>query len=212
MTMHSIVASASNIYCVGRNYAAHAAELNNEIPSEPVLFGKDHGCLTLGPVLNFPKALGTIHYESELVLRIGVPVPLGKFRDLGCVAQIGVGIDFTARELQTSLKQKGLPWFRAKSFVNSAYLADGFRPIPEGDITFKLYRNEELSQSGCTSDMIFKYHHILEFINTTMPLDPGDLIFTGTPAGVGPADIGDRFRLVCEALNVDSSFEIGPQC
>ena len=201
--------STKNIYAIGRNYVKHIEELGNERPNEPVIFEKSLSSLTTVSELVFPKILGPIHHELELVLRVGRAVPLGCFVDLGCVSHIGLGLDFTARELQARLKAKGLPWFRAKNFANACFVG----PMKEKDsfedaLGFQLYRNGILQQSGQSDHMIFSFGAILSFINQTIPLDVGDLIFTGTPSGVGSVASGDTLRIIAEQLDIDLSVKI----
>ncbi|NLR82998.1 fumarylacetoacetate hydrolase family protein [Chitinophaga eiseniae] len=191
------------IICVGRNYADHAKELKNEVPSEPVLFMKPKSALLQnGHPFYYPEFTSNLHYECELVLKVsknGKHIQ-EKFADK-YYDQISVGIDFTARDLQDKQKAKGLPWEIAKSFDNSA-LVGNFIPItPEmdkKDINFCLYKNKALAQAGNTKDLLFSFDFLLAYISRFFTLNIGDLIFTGTPAGVGPAEIGDSFEAFIE--------------
>lgn len=184
------------IICVGRNYADHAKELKNDIPTEPVIFMKpDSALLKDGKAFYLPEHLGEIHHELEIVLRIcknGKHIAekfAGEYYD-----SIGLGIDFTARELQTQLKNKGLPWELAKGFDNSAVLGD-LKPKADFDaanLGLELRINGEIKQVGNTADMLFSFDKIITFVSRYFSLRQGDLIYTGTPAGVGPVKIGDE--------------------
>lgn len=186
------------IICVGRNYADHAKELKNDIPTEPVIFLKpDSALLKDGKAFYLPDHLGEIHHELEIVLRIcknGKHISEKFAPDY--YDQIGLGIDFTARELQTQLKNKGLPWELAKGFDNSAVLGDlkpkvGMNP---SDLGLELKINGEKRQTGHTSAMLFSFDKIISFVSRYFSLRQGDLIYTGTPAGVGPVKIGDTLK------------------
>lgn len=191
------------IICVGRNYAEHAKELNNELPTEPVLFMKPKNALLQNNhPFYYPDFTDNLHYECELVLRVcknGKHIQ-EKFADKYYDA-ISVGIDFTARDLQDKQKAKGLPWEISKSFDNSAVVGK-FMPItPETDkkdINFCLYKNKEIVQQGNTKDLIFTFDFLLSYISKYFTLNIGDLIFTGTPAGVGPVEIGDTLEAFIE--------------
>jgi 2-keto-4-pentenoate hydratase/2-oxohepta-3-ene-1,7-dioic acid hydratase in catechol pathway len=187
------------IYCVGRNYAEHAAELNNPVPGEPVIFTKLPHALRLPEEagrLAFPEE--TFHHEAELVVLLGRDVPRGAQAGWESVRAAGLGIDLTRREVQNGLKSKGLPWTIAKSFEGSAIVAP-LLPLalftePEAT-SFELAVNGETRQRGDTREMLFKLPVILTHLATLGPLAAGDLIFTGTPKGVGPLKRGDRFTL-----------------
>ncbi len=184
------------IFCVGRNYAEHAKELSNAIPEEPVLFMKPKTAL-LQPNIPFyyPEFSNELHYEVELVLRIaknGRYVPEAhahKYFDA-----VTVGIDFTARDIQNELKKKGLPWEKAKSWDNSAVIGSWIplnAEMLKKSMKFSLQKNKELVQSGCSTDMIFPFSRIISDISNYFSLNIGDLVFTGTPAGVGECVVGD---------------------
>lgn len=186
------------IICVGRNYADHAKELKNDVPQEPVIFLKpDTALLKDGKPFYLPDHLGEIHHELELVLRIcknGKHISEKFASDY--YDQIGLGIDFTARELQSTLKSKGLPWELAKAFDHSAVLGD-LRPKAAyqlDNIRLQLNINGETRQQGHTADMLFGFNKLISFISRYFSLRQGDLIYTGTPAGVGPVKIGDRLE------------------
>ena len=184
------------IFCVGRNYVAHAEELGNEVPDEPVIFMKPKSAL-LQPHTPFyyPEFTNVLHYECELVLRIcknGKYVQekfAGKYYDA-----ITAGIDFTARDIQNELKAKGLPWEKAKAWDNSAVIGK-WVPLTgikdKNDINFCLYKNKELVQQSNTSNMIHTFDQIVAYISNYFSVNIGDVIFTGTPAGVGEVVVGD---------------------
>ncbi len=179
------------IICVGRNYAAHARELGNEIPEEPVLFMKPStALLAVGSDFCYPAFTKDLHYEAELVLRVsklGSRIVSGA---MDYVDAITVGIDFTARDVQAELKKKGLPWEKAKAWDQAAILGN-WQAIPEGEIHFSLKKNGEWVQRGSTDYMIFPFDTLIAHISQYFTLEPGDLIYTGTPAGVGPCVVGD---------------------
>jgi 2-keto-4-pentenoate hydratase/2-oxohepta-3-ene-1,7-dioic acid hydratase in catechol pathway len=191
------------IICVGRNYAEHAKELNNDVPTEPVLFMKPKNALLQNNhPFYYPDFTDNLHYECELVLRVcknGKHIQ-EKFADK-YYNEISVGIDFTARDLQDKQKSKGLPWEIAKSFDNSAVVGKFIPITPETDkkdINFCLYKNKELVQQGNTSHLIFSFDFLLAYISKFFTLNIGDLIFTGTPVGVGPVEIGDSLEAFIE--------------
>jgi len=194
------------IICIGRNYTEHAKELNNNIPDEPVFFIKPDTALLRNnshfflPPDNF---LGEIHYEVELVLKInkaGKSIP--EHFAYTYFDSIGIGIDFTARELQNELKKKGLPWEKAKSFDYSAPISREFIPTKElnvmDGINFSLKKNGKVVQQGNTSQMIFNFSKIISHISKYITLRTGDLIFTGTPKGVGKIEKGDLLQAFIE--------------
>lgn len=188
------------IICVGRNYLAHAKELNNEVPGEPVLFLKpDTALLRNNDPFYIPEWSENLHHEVELVVkinRIGKNVEerfAHRYYD-----QIGLGIDFTARDVQDALKSKGLPWEKSKAFDHSAVISREFVNIdtlPDRKaISFRLDINGQTVQEGNTALMIFSIDTIISQISKYFTLKIGDLIYTGTPAGVGPVKIGDRLE------------------
>ena len=186
------------IFCVGRNYAAHAKELGNAVPEAPVIFMKpDTAVLPKGADFVYPSFTSDLHYEIELVLRIGKTAKnISAANALSCVDAITVGIDFTARDVQADLKAKGLPWEKAKAWDHSAIVGEWkpFNAEPNAagaDILFSLTKNGQTAQSGTTQDMIYSFETLLEHISAYFTLSAGDLIYTGTPAGVGPCLPGD---------------------
>ena len=186
------------IFCVGRNYAEHAKELGNALPEAPVIFMKPESALLApGAKFEYPSFTSDLHYEIELVLRIGKTAKnIPAANALSCVDAITVGIDFTARDVQAGLKSKGLPWEKAKAWDNSAIVGE-WKPFNAeanadgGEILFSLTKNGQTAQSGTTQDMIYSFETLLEHISGYFTLSPGDLVYTGTPAGVGPCLPGD---------------------
>ena len=177
------------IICIGRNYAAHAHELGNEIPENPVIFMKpDSAVLKKGSDFYIPEFSDDIHYELEVVLKISKG---GKYiqeeKASNYYEEIGLGIDFTARDLQSNLKAKGLPWELAKGFDGSAVVSDFYKKADFNmkNLNFSLLKNSEKVQDGNTSMMIFSPEKIIAFVSKYFTLKAGDLIFTGTPEGVG---------------------------
>lgn len=190
----------NNIYCVGRNYAAHAKELQNEVPTLPMLFSKPTHALVEahGQNISLPGNRGSIHFETEIVLRIGKPYEQGiKVEEI--VECLAIGIDFTLRDVQSELKKKGHPWLLAKGFPNSA-LVSKFIPFPGIEemekVDFSLLKNEEKVQQGNIKNMIFDLQTIIDFTAINFGLGEGDLIYTGTPEGVGPINDNDHITLL----------------
>ena len=187
------------IICVGRNYADHAKELGNDIPDEPVIFMKPKSALLQSHTpFYYPEFTNELHYECELVLRV---CKNGKYiqerHANNYYNGIAVGIDFTARDIQDELKKKGLPWEKAKAFDNSAAIGKFIDITPDlnrKNINFCLYKNKELVQQGNSGQMIFSFDAIVEHISNYFSLNIGDLIFTGTPAGVGECVVGDELE------------------
>lgn len=185
------------IFAIGRNYAEHIQELNNERPDEPVIFTKpDTALLRNNDPFYYPDFSKDIHHEVELVLRIckeGKNIE-EKFAHK-YVDALTIGIDFTARDLQQKAKEKGLPWDIAKGFNGSAPLADKFIPIGDfknlKDINFSLQIDGALKQQGNTGMMLFNFDYIISYLSKFFTLRTGDLIFTGTPKGVGPVKVGN---------------------
>ena len=184
------------IICIGRNYADHAKEMNAPTPEFPLFFLKpDSAIHPKRTPFYYPEFTKDLHYECEVIVRIN---KLGKnihqkfahsYYD-----EIGLGIDFTARDLQEECKAKGLPWERAKAFDGSAILSEKFIAKSELDldnISFSLNKNDKLVQQGNTKDFIFSIDTIISYVSQFMTLKIGDILFTGTPAGVGPVNIGD---------------------
>ncbi|EFM11348.1 fumarylacetoacetate (FAA) hydrolase [Paenibacillus curdlanolyticus YK9] len=197
--MTNAFAAIRNIYCVGRNYALHAQELGNEVPEEPMIFSKPtHALHPAEGTLQLPDGIGSIHYEAELVVRIGRPYEAGASVDQ-IIDGLAIGIDWTARDVQSVLKEKRHPWLLAKGFKHSAVLSP-FRPFPGveafASLDFQLLRNGETVQAGSPRDMIFPLERLVSYIGDTFGLSEGDIIYTGTPAGVGAVKDGDELTLV----------------
>ena len=187
------------IICIGRNYIEHAKELNNPVPLEPVFFMKPESSIVRNNFPFFyPEFSKDIQYEAEIVLHI---CKVGKYIQERYANTyydaIGTGIDFTARDLQKICKDKGLPWEMAKSFDGSAPISefipkDSFSSMD--DLKIRLDLNEKTVQDGSSKDMIFSFDKVIAYISQFLTLKIGDLIFTGTPAGVGPVKINDRLE------------------
>ena len=188
------------IICIGRNYRAHIAEMGGLEPAEPVFFIKPStACLYHGMPLKLAPHLGQIDHELELVVSID-----GHGRDIpaamapGFIASYTLGLDLTARNIQEDLKRMGLPWEKAKAFDGSAVLGDIELPMAAGTdlqrMAIELRRNGELVQRGSTSDMIFSVADLIAYVSRYVSFEPGDLLFTGTPAGVGPIAPGDHLE------------------
>jgi acylpyruvate hydrolase len=191
------------IICIGRNYAEHAKEMNSPVPSEPVFFLKpDTSLIKDNEPFYYPDFSKEIHHEVELVIKIS---KAGK--NIGVefahkyYEEIGIGIDFTARDIQAKCKEKGLPWEKAKAF-------DGSAPIGKfinkkelsnlSDINFYLNINDKKVQHGNTKDLLFSFDQVISYVSGFITLKTGDLIYTGTPEGVGPVKIGDRLEAYIE--------------
>ncbi|MCD8528798.1 MAG: fumarylacetoacetate hydrolase family protein [Chitinophagales bacterium] len=183
------------IFCIGRNYAEHAKELNNDIPTKPLIFMKPPTALLKdNKPFYYPEFSKDIHYECEVVLKI---CKNGKHIAEKFAAdyfnEISLGIDFTARDLQNELKQKGHPWEIAKGFDNSAVIGQfvSKESYDLSNLKFSLNKNQQVVQNGNTKDIIFSFGKIISYISQFFMLQTGDLIYTGTPAGVGQIHIGD---------------------
>ena len=191
------------IFCVGRNYKEHAKELGNEMPEDPVIFMKPKSAL-LQPHTPFyyPEFTNELHYECELVIRVSKN---GKYIQEKFASKyydaVTAGIDFTARDIQNDLKAKGLPWEKAKAWDNSAVIGK-WVPLTEvknkKGINFGLYKNKELVQQGNSADMTYSFDSIISYISNFFSVNIGDVIFTGTPAGVGEVVVGDELEGVLE--------------
>ena len=188
------------IICIGRNYVAHARELNNEVPDEPVFFMKpDSSLLRNNDPFYIPDWTNDVHHEIELVLKINrIGKNIEKRFAHRYFDEIGLGVDFTARDVQQKLKEKGLPWEKAKAFDQAAVLGNTFINKTEladsENIKFKLNINGNTVQDGNSNLMIFSFDDIIAYVSQFVTLKIGDLIYTGTPAGVGPVKIGDRLE------------------
>lgn len=187
------------IICIGRNYSEHAKELNNDIPSEPIFFMKpDTSLLKPGEDFYFPELTKDLHHEIEIVIKINkVGKHIAEQFAHKYYDEIGLGIDFTARDLQNQCKEKGLPWEKAKAFDHSAPIGKFISKSQLGDlsnINFELKINGEQRQIGNTKDLLFNFDQIIAHISKFITLKVGDLIYTGTPKGVSTVHIGDKLQ------------------
>ncbi len=191
----------NNVFCIGRNYALHAKELGNKVPDEPMVFLKPNSSICFhGDLISLPPVSNDVHHEVEMVVAISKKAKNIQPKDaLDYVAGIGVGIDFTARDLQQKAKNAGHPWTLAKGF-------DGFAPIGNfiklreqisvTGLPISLTCNNEIRQEGNTSDMIFPVEQLIAYLSNHFTLSEGDLIFTGTPDGVSKVSSGDKIKAV----------------
>ena len=196
-----------SIYCIGRNYVAHAKELGNEVPTSPVIFMKPStALLNKGEQLTIPSFTKDLHYEAELVLRVNnVAKKVKNAHVMDYCDAISVGIDFTARDVQNDLKAKGLPWEKAKAFDDSAVIGEWIpltEDMFENPFHYSMTQNGNTVQEGDSSLMIYGLSQIIESITEYFTLYPDDLIYTGTPAGVGPTHQGDVFEGFFEGKSV----------
>ena len=183
------------IICIGRNYAAHAKEMKSDVPEEPVFFMKPETALLRGKDFYYPDITRDLHHEVEIVLKISKNGKhIAEEFAHNYYQEIGLGIDFTARDLQAKCKEKGLPWEKAKAFDNSAPVSD-FVPKDRfgalNNLTFRLDVNGAKRQEGNTRDLIFSFEKVIAYVSKFVTLKTGDLIFTGTPEGVAAVQRGD---------------------
>lgn len=196
--------------CVGRNYAAHAREMNVDVPSQPLLFMKPAAALChLEQPLLLPKEQGLVHHEVEMVALIGERLrDADQVQARAAVAGFGIGLDLTLRELQSRLKEKGHPWERAKAFDGAAPVSvfiDSRGLSMRQKLEVSLAVNGKMRQSGHTGLMLFPVYELIAHISQHFTLEPGDVVFTGTPAGVGPLVSGDSLQLkLGNVLKVDT--------
>lgn len=202
-----------NIFCVGRNYVDHAKELGNAVPESPVIFMKPRtALLPANTSLPYPTFSNDVHYEAELVLKIcksGKNINIQNANEY--FNEITVGIDFTARDIQANLKNKGLPWEKAKAWDGSAVVGNWISLTKEmlaNSIDFSMTKNNTVVQKGNNNEMLFSFDAIIADISTYFSIEEGDLIFTGTPAGVGACVTGDKFE---GFLNNEKVFTVGIQ-
>lgn len=186
------------IICIGRNYVEHIQELGNEIPQAPIIFLKpDTALLRSNAPFYFPDFSKDIHHEVELIVKISREA---KKIDAAFASkyytEIGIGIDFTARDLQATAKEKGLPWDLCKGFNGGAPISD-FQPLGDrniDDLKFHLEINGKIVQEGHTAHMIHSTNQMLAYVSNFISLKTGDIVFTGTPSGVGPVKVGDKLK------------------
>ncbi len=187
------------IFCIGRNYSEHAKELGNAVPEEPIVFLKPLNTICFdGDTISIPTQSKDVHHEVEMVIAIGKSGKDIKQKEaLSYIAGIGVGIDLTARDIQQKAKKKGLPWAIAKGFDTFAPIS-AFTPLtdapPLNNIELELKVNGQIRQNGNTSNMIFSCEYLISFLSSIFTLNPGDLIFTGTPKGVSAILAGDKIE------------------
>lgn len=193
------------VVCVGRNYAEHAKELNNPVPTTPILFIKPAtSVVALSPSFSIPQDQGSVHHELEIAILIAQPLKNADESQVAeSIAGIGLGLDLTLRDVQSRLKEKGHPWERAKSFDGACPLSDF---IGAGELTLeqwqqlelRLEKNAQVQQQGISGGMLFPILPLIAHMSEHFSLQPGDVILTGTPAGVGPLVEGDQ--LTCQLM------------
>lgn len=196
------------IVCVGRNYAAHAKELNNPIPTSPILFIKPaSSAVSFGPSFSIPKSLGSVHHELEIAILIGQTLTHANEQQVAeSIAGVGLGLDLTLRDVQDKLKEKGHPWERAKSFDGACPLtafvsvanmsSDDYQALG-----LKLEKNGQHQQQGTSAEMLFSILPLVAHMSEHFSLQAGDVILTGTPAGVGPLIVGDTLQAELSQAN-----------
>lgn len=192
-----------NIFCIGRNYAKHIEELNNETPTEPLVFLKPTSALAQKEdAITLPAFSNSVHYEAELVIYIDQDARnLSADEAPSVIGGYGVGLDLTARDLQDVIKKKGEPWTKCKGFPAAAIISDFISPekIQDlKDIQFTFTQNGELKQNGNSKMMLYPIAEIISYLSTIYGLSKGDLIYTGTPEGVGQLAAGDKLNLTLE--------------
>jgi 2-keto-4-pentenoate hydratase/2-oxohepta-3-ene-1,7-dioic acid hydratase in catechol pathway len=194
------------VFCIGQNYVAHIQELNNPMPEKPVVFMRPLSCLVSpGEEIHFPKHGNLLHYEVEVVVRIGNQGQNIKQQEaLSYIDSVTLGVDLTLRDLQIEAKQKGLPWEQAKSFEQSSPLGKFLPYDPAStnleDLDFICRINGEVRQEGNTNDMLFGFERLISDLSKIWMLRPGDMIYTGTPSGVGALQIGDSIEVENEQI------------
>jgi acylpyruvate hydrolase len=186
------------VFCVGRNYVEHAHELGNEVPTDPLIFDKPINALRHGSynVIEYPPGTNDLHFEGELVLLIrNEGRNIQAFGPADVIAGYAIGVDLTMRDVQEDAKKRGLPWTLAKGFDGAAQVSH-FIPYesapPFEELAFSLWVNDELRQRASTNQMIFSPEMLLPYISRYFSVRPGDMLFTGTPKGTGPLQIGDK--------------------
>lgn len=180
----------NTIYCIGRSYVEHIAELGNAVPDEPLVFLKPNSSVCTGDTLHLPKFSDNVHYETELVLLIG---------DDKRIAGYAVGLDLTARDIQDTCKAKGLPWTKAKGFKGACWLG-AFQPFTNRSYHLSLTINDEIRQDDSTDKMMYTFDDLVAYLDDLYGLQKGDIIMTGTPKGVGKLNAGDRLVACVDGL------------
>lgn len=192
--------AVGKVVCVGRNYAAHARELNNPVPATPILFIKPaDSVVSVSPQVSIPTDCGSVHHELEIAVLIGQRLVNATDDQVrAALIGVGLGLDLTLRDVQDTLKQQGHPWERAKAFDGACPLTDFIAVDTSFDwsnLTLVLIRNGERQQMGSSADMLFPIISLIAHMSTCFTLNPGDVVLTGTPAGVGPLSVGDQLQL-----------------
>ena len=201
MTKLTTAPHTARIFCIGQNYVAHIRELGNPMPQKPVIFMRPLSCLVApGEAVHFPRHGKELHYEVEVVVRIGKAGQDIAERDaLAHIDALTLGADLTLRDLQIAAKKEGLPWDQAKAFEQSAplgeFLAYDPTTIDLDDLDFRCRINGELRQDGNTGDMLFGFRRLIAELSSVWTLRPGDMIYSGTPSGVGQLQIGDTIEV-----------------
>lgn len=200
----------TKVVCVGRNYREHAEELNNPIPNEPLLFIKSSNTLVdLEQPILLPKGQGSCHHELEIALLVGERLDASSQNYLSAIQGVALALDLTLRDLQASLKSKGHPWERAKSFDGACPISHfvSLSPISElANLQFSMTNNGKLVQQGCSQQMIFGIKSLLHSITACFTLYPGDIVLTGTPKGVAELSSGDQLSLDLEKfIHIETS-------
>ncbi|KEA65102.1 Fumarylacetoacetate hydrolase family protein [Marinobacterium lacunae] len=209
----AVALPVGKVVCIGRNYAEHARELNNEVPSEPLLFMKPSSALsTMSEPVKVPRGLGSVHFETELAILIGERLSHADEQAAQhAIVGVGLGLDLTLRDVQEKLKSKGHPWERAKGFDGACPLSPFLTPASVGDLTdvqLRLTVNDEVRQDGNSAQMITPILALISYISQWFTLEPGDVVLTGTPAGVGALEPGDKLRVeIVDLLRVDTCAE-----
>lgn len=198
--------TSARIFCIGRNYAKHAQELNNPTSDKPIIFMKPiTALLAPGQTISFPKHGKLLHFEAELVLQIGHSAKhIAAEQALTHINAITLGLDLTLRDLQKQKQQQGLPWEEAKAFDQSAPIGTlinyDAKQINLANLSFRCDVNGTLRQQGNSADMLFNCQSIIAYLSKIWQLNPGDLIFTGTPAGVGALHVGDTITIASDQI------------
>lgn len=190
----------NNIYCIGRNYSEHAKELGNKVEAEPIIFSKPNSSLIENAIIHLPSFSDDIHYETELVLKINkAGFQISEQDAPNYYNELAIGLDLTARDLQKKLREKELPWLLSKGFKDSCFVSQFINKDQfKDDITFSMTLNGKECQVGSTKDMVFNMNQIIAYLSQFMTLQPDDIIFTGTPKGVGKLNHGDLLSLFIE--------------
>ena len=200
---------AGTVFCAGRNYVEHAEELGNEVPQDPIIFVKPQNALRHGSynVIEYPPVTKDLHFEGELVLLLrGGGRNIHAYSPADVIAGYGVGVDLTMRDVQSEAKRKGLPWTISKGFDSAAQVSH-FVPFesapPFEELAFSLWVNDELRQRVSTNQMIFSPEMLVKYISKFFSVRPGDLLFTGTPKGVGSLQVEDKIIMQLHTTNPD---------